>query len=253
MHDPLAQIRASLARTTFTSKWPDKAVAELGASAEMRACRDGERVVATGDHSDEMWIATEGRFLLSRTWPNGRRFVYSTLRPGEAAGVQTIFDGGAAPLDLTARGNAAAITIPGETLRAIARKYPGVAVELIGYLCRRTRTDLEAIERHAMNSVRCRIAKSILAIAGDRMSSGREADTKISQDDLADIVCAARQSVNRELRRLMKEGVIKQRYRAIVVLDRERLLRVAIEDEDLSPAAYVRLERAIDHVFPATD
>ncbi len=253
MGDHLAQVRALIERTQITKNWPDKAVTELCANSELRAFRDGERVVSSGDHNDGMWIVTDGSFLLSRMWPNGRRFVYSTLRPGQATGIQTIFDGEPATLDLVARGHAAAIMVSGEALRAIARKYPDVALDLIGHLCRHTRTDLEAIERHAMNSVRCRIAKSILAIAGAPISSDRETDTKISQEDLADIVCAARQSVNRELRRLMKEGVIKQRYRAIVVLDRERLLRVAAEDEDLSQAAYVRLERAAEYLFPSTD
>ena len=166
------------------------------------------------------------------------------------------FDSEPAAFDAIARGGAAAIVVPGETMRAIAKQHSEVAMQVIAFLCRRTRTDYEAIELHAMNSVRCRIAKTILWIArGQSTGNGQEVviDSRISQEDLADIVCAARQSVNRELRRLMREGVLKQRYRTLVILDREGLLRVAGEDEALSSIAHTKLNPASVSLYPTSD
>jgi CRP/FNR family transcriptional regulator, cyclic AMP receptor protein len=129
-------------------------------------------------------------------------------------------------------------------------------MQIIAFLCRRARTDYEAIELHAMNSVRCRIAKTILWIArGQQTVNGQEVviDSRLSQEDLADVVCAARQSVNRELRRLMREGILKQRYRTLVILDRERLLHVAGEDEALSIIAHGKLDPLPPNLYPTTD
>jgi CRP-like cAMP-binding protein len=256
MKDQSAQIRAALERTHVMSDWPQAAVDEICAEAESRTFGDGERVVSAGDLADTVWIVTEGSFLLSKSWQNGRRFLFSYLRPGQTSGILPVFDGRPAAFDITARGGGSMIAISGRALRVAAARHPDVAMELIADLCRNTRADYEAIELHAMNSVRCRIAKAILWIArGQGKSSASEivVDSRISQEDLADIVCAARQSVNRELRRMMKEGILKQRYRTLVILDRERLTRVAEEDEDVPPQPRNRVSSAPHHLYPTTD
>jgi CRP/FNR family transcriptional regulator, cyclic AMP receptor protein len=251
-----AQIRAALERTRLTSNWPEAAVDEVCANAEIKVYKDGERACSVGDAVDAVWVITDGCFLLSKTWQNGRRFLYSFSRPGQISGILPVFDTLPAPFDVTARDHAVAIVISGAAIRSVAANHPQVALEVIALLCRRTRTDLEAIELHAMNSVRCRIAKTILWIARGRPAIESDeivVDSKISQEDLADTVCAARQSVNRELRRLMQEGILKQRYRTLVILDRERLIKVAAEDEALSAVAQERLEPMPDHLYPTTE
>jgi CRP-like cAMP-binding protein len=256
MKDKDAQIRAALERTRVISGWPEDAIGEICANAEIKFYEDGERPCSAGDMIDVVWIITEGCFLLARSWQNGRRFIYSFSRPGQTAGMLAVFDGLPAPFDVVARGRVAAIVIPGSALRSVAARHPQVALGLIELLCRRTRMDFEAIELHAMNSVRCRIAKTILWIARGQSSMDADeivVDSKISQEDLADVVCAARQSVNRELRRLMREGVLKQRYRTLVITDREALIRVAAEDEVLSPVAQSRLLSEPPHFYPTTE
>lgn len=250
------RIRAALSRTRVTSGWPESAIAEFCAEAELKTYKDGERALSAGQKIDSVWIVAEGTFLMSRSWRNGRRFVYSFLSPGQMTGVLPVFDGQPAAFDATARGDATAIVVPGRAVRSVAQRYPEAAFEIIAFLSRRTRMDYEAIELHAMNSVRCRIAKALLWIArGQSKPPGGTADEepKISQEELADIVCAARQSVNRELRRLMREGIIKQRYRALAILDHDRLLRVAGEDEALSSHAHQRLVAGQPHLFRTTD
>ena len=240
----------------MTSGWPEEAVDEICADAEIKIYEDGERLCSAGDAIDSTWIIIEGCFLLARTWQNGRRFLYSFSGPGQSTGILPVFDGLPAPFDVVARGRASAVVIAGRALRSVAARHPQVALSVIELLCRRTRTDFEAIELHAMNSVRCRIAKSILWIARGQSpieSDEIVIDSKISQEDLADVVCAARQSVNRELRRLMREGILKQRYRTLVITNREALIRVAAEDEALSPVAQSRLVPVPEHLFPTTE
>jgi CRP-like cAMP-binding protein len=256
MRDSGAQIRAALERTRVVSGWPRGAVDEICADAEIKLYADGERPICAGDFVDAVWIVIDGSFLLGKTWQNGRRFLYSFLRPGQSTGILPVFDGLPAAFDVVARGQAAAIVVPGDVMRSVAARYPEAALQILSYLCRRTRTDYEAIELHAMNSVRCRIAKTILWIArGQPPSASKEivVDSRISQEDLADVVCAARQSVNRELRRLMREGILKQRYRTLVILDHDRLMRVAGEDEALSPIAESRLAPIEGHLYPTSD
>jgi CRP/FNR family transcriptional regulator, cyclic AMP receptor protein len=256
MKNQSAQIRAALERTRLTSKWPEAALEDICNKSEMRAYNDGERAYSAGEVVDAVWIVTEGSFLLAKPWQNGRRFIYAFLRPGQSTGVFPVFDGLPAAFDVTARGDASAVVVPGEAMRSVAARFPEAALELIAYMCRRARQDYDMIELHAMNSVRCRIAKAILWISrGQAPTKGTEiiVDSRISQEDLADVVCAARQSVNRELRALMREGILKQRYRTLVILDRDRLAQVASEDDD--PSVVIRSHSApiYDHLYPTTD
>jgi len=256
MSEQFAKIRSALERTRATSCWPKQAVDELCVGAEIRTYRDGERAMSAGDFVDAVWIVTDGAFLLSKLWKSGRRLVYSYLQPGQLTGVLPVFDGQPAAFDVTARGSATALIVQGSAIREIARAYPDVAFEIIGYLCRRTRVDYEALELYSMNSVRCRVAKVILWIArGQPRSADAEivVDSKVSQEDLADIVSAARQSVTRELQRLIRDGILKQRYRTIVISDWDRLVRVAGEEEELSPVAHARLAPVSNHFFETTD
>ena len=256
MREQSAQIRAALERTRVTSGWPEDAVDEICADAEIKIYEDGERPCSAGDATDSIWIIIEGCFLLAKSWQNGRRFLYSFSGPGQSTGMMSVFDGLPAPFDVVARGRASAVVISGRALRSVAARHPQVALSVIELFCRRTRTDFEAIELHAMNSVRCRIAKSILWIARGQSPIGADEiviDSKISQEDLADVVCAARQSVNRELRRLMREGILKQRYRTLVITNREALIRVAAEDEALSPVAQSRLVPTPPGLYPTTE
>jgi CRP/FNR family cyclic AMP-dependent transcriptional regulator len=256
MKEQGAQIRAALERAQIITGWPETAVSEVIADAEIRIFGDRERVVAGGDVVDSMWVIVEGAFIQSRSWENGRRFLYTYLKFGQTTGMLSVFDRLPAPFDVTARGGGVAIALSGRAVRSVALRFPEVAMQLIGRFCQGTRTDYEAIELHAMNSVRCRIAKAILWIAkGQADAEGREfvVESRISQEDLADTVCAARQSVNRELRRMMKEGILKQRYRTLVILDRERLTKVAEEDEDLPHAPAGRAAAIADGHVQAAD
>lgn len=250
MKGEFAHIRAALERARLITGWPETAIVDLCATSTIHDYADGDCVVAAGETSDALWVVAEGTFVLSRRWRNGRRFLYSYLRAGQSTGLTPVFDRQPSPYDILAREGGRLVAVSGETLRETVRLYPDIAAQVIGLMCRRAREDYETIELHAMNSVRCRIAKAVLSIAqGQAPTPGSEivVDTRISQEDLADIVCAARQSVNRELRTLIKEGILKQRYRMLVILDRERLLRVAEEDKDISPVGRGRIETAPLH------
>jgi CRP/FNR family cyclic AMP-dependent transcriptional regulator len=231
------QIRTALERALNTSIWPEAAVKKLFRQVEVRSFQDGERALAEGGHVDAVWIVLSGAFVLSRMWKNDRRFLYGILKTGEITGIKPVFDGLPAAFDVIARGDATILAIAGKTIREIAASYPPVALEIISYLCRQGRVDYDALEIHSMSSVRHRIANCILWLARDEAeAAGGEVaiDSKFSQEDIADMIGAARQSVNKELRQLIKKGIIRQHYRALVILDRDRLMRVAAEDESPS-------------------
>src|SRR5271155_2228107 len=60
MKDQSAQIRAALERTRVMSGWPQEAVDEICANAEIKNYSDGEHLHSAGDAVDAVWIVIEG-------------------------------------------------------------------------------------------------------------------------------------------------------------------------------------------------
>jgi CRP-like cAMP-binding protein len=231
------QIRTALERTWMIAKWPEAAVETLCRNIDVKFFHDGERAVCQDDALDAVLIAVDGVFLLSRNSNVGRRFLYGLLKPGELTGMMASLDGLPAAFDVVARGAANLLVIQGDSIRQAASSHPLIALELIAYLCRRSRIDYETLEIHSINSVRRRIAKCILWIArGQTETEEKEIviDSRFSQEDIADMICAARQSVNKQIRQMISQGILRQRYRSLVILDRDRLARIAAADDEHS-------------------
>lgn len=250
------EIREALERTRVMSNWPAGAVDELCAHIEVRKYHDGDRVIRIGDFVDAVWIVIDGVLLLTRTWRDGRRFFYGHLMSGQLTGMNPVFDGHPAPFDVVARGEATALTAPGAIVRKIAQEHPSVAMEILAYLCRRTRTDYDALELKTMNSIRCQLAKFILWLSRGQPPNADghlTLDVKISQEDFSDFIGVTRQSINREIRQLVKDGILKQEYRMLVILDQEGLMKVAGEEEELSPLVKTRIRPDRQRFYGATD
>lgn len=239
MYEQEHEIRAVLERMRLVSGWPEQAIRSLCNAVKVRSFVDGEKAAQADSQLDTVWIVVEGAFLLSRTWRNGRRFIYGQLMPGQIAGIVPVFDGALCAYDFIARGKTIAFAVPGSTMRDLANSYGTAALAIISYLCRRTRIDYAGLEMHALNSLRCRIAKAILWMTRghDEGMASQEMvmPARISQEELADIVGATRQSVNLELQRLMRDNILKRQDRGLVVLNINRLREVATEDEALGP------------------
>jgi CRP-like cAMP-binding protein len=233
------EIRAVLERMRLISGWSEQAIRTLCNTLKVRNFVDGEKAAQADSELDTVWIVVEGAFLLSRTWRNGRRFIYGQLMPGQIAGIVPVFDGGTCAYDFVARGKTVAFAVSGSAMREIASSNGIAALSIISYLCRRSRIDYAGLEMHALNSLRCRIAKAILWMTQghDEGTTMPEAGlpTRISQEELADIVGATRQSVNLELQRLMRDNILKRQDRGLAVLNIGRLREVAQEDEAVSP------------------
>jgi CRP/FNR family cyclic AMP-dependent transcriptional regulator len=233
------EIRAVLERMRLISGWPEQAIRNLSTAVKVRSFVDGEKAAQADGDLDTIWIVVEGAFLLSRTWRNGRRFIYGQLMPGQIAGIVPVFDGQPCAYDFIARGKTIAFAVPGSVFREIAISNAAAALSIIAYLSRRARIDYAGLEMHALNSLRCRIAKAILWMTQGHdegtMTHETGLPTRISQEELADIVGATRQSVNLELQRLMRDGILKRQDRGLAVLNIGRLREVAAEDEGIGP------------------
>ena len=95
------------------------------------------------------------------------------------------------------------------------------------------RRTTEQVEDLALLDLPARLAKRLLSLAqahGRQTQQGLLIDTKLSQGELAKSLATSRESVNKQLARWQRDGVLRVVEGAITLVDREALRLVLERD-----------------------
>jgi CRP-like cAMP-binding protein len=101
-------------------------------------------------------------------------------------------------------------------------------------LCARLRKTDKFVEETCFLNVSARLARRLSELAEQRIKIGEaqeEIRIEMTQSELASMVGATRESVNKELRNMREKGIVKTVGRSVVICDLERLKRRARWDE----------------------
>jgi CRP/FNR family transcriptional regulator, cyclic AMP receptor protein len=190
----------------------------------------GERLFTEGDDGDRLYVVLEGKLKLTRAAPDGRENLLSVLGPGEMFGELSLFD----PRPRTA--SASAIT--DSRLAALAHDKlliwltgrPEVALQLLRQLAQRLRRANDVMADLVFTDVPGRVAKQLLDLAvrfGEQEPDGLHVHHDLTQEELAQLVGASRETVNKALADFVARGWIQLSARSVVLLDQERLRKRA--------------------------
>jgi CRP-like cAMP-binding protein len=227
-------VRTTIAQTRLFAGWPPHVLDAIAGGSELRSFKSGEAAIRMGEPSQHMVLVVTGAFRVQRTLKNGRTIVFDFLLPGQSTSHLALFDGIAPAFDIVAKTDARCVFISRETLLAAIGRDPDRLMDIIQFLCRRTRMDYEGTHLRIGNSLRCQIAKLLAYWArGPERPDAKGACVPfaLSQDDLAAMLGCSRQTVNRELAELAKRGIVTQSYRKIEINDIPALMAL-MESED---------------------
>jgi CRP/FNR family transcriptional regulator, cyclic AMP receptor protein len=190
----------------------------------------GDVIFNEGDQGDKLYAVIEGKIKLARTAPDGRENLQAVLGPGEMFGELSLFD----PKPRTA--GAAAVTdsvlasLAHDALRPWITDRPDVAVELLRALAQRLRRTNDVLADLVFSDVPARVAKAILQLAerfGQTTHEGIHVMHDLTQEELAQLVGASRETVNKALADFAGRGWLRIESRAVVIKDIEGLTRRA--------------------------
>jgi CRP/FNR family transcriptional regulator, cyclic AMP receptor protein len=183
-----------------------------------------------GDQGDRIYVIGEGKIKLGRSSVDGRENLLAILGPGEMFGELSLFDPGPRTATATAIAETQLIALSHEDLDSFLVGRPAVAANLLAALARRLRRTNEALADLVFTDVPGRVAKALLDLS---TRFGRPADDgilvahELTQEELAQLVGASRETVNKALADFASRGWIKLEARAVVLTDVERLKRRA--------------------------
>jgi CRP/FNR family transcriptional regulator, cyclic AMP receptor protein len=189
-----------------------------------RRYRAGETIFLTGERGGHVVLITGGRAKVTVASRHGTETVLSLRGRGDVIGELAAIDDDTAPRGATVVALEAVDTrvVRSADFRAIVARRPSMALELLRMVAERLRaSDRRLVEFGASDTTR-RLARLLAEMAeadATPTDGGLLLANNLTQDDLAGLVGASRESVARALAALRARGFVATGRRQVVVLD----------------------------------
>ena len=190
----------------------------------------GEILFHEGDPGDRLYVIVDGKVKLGRASGDGRENLLAILGPGEMFGELSLFDPGPRNATATAVADTTLIGLGSDDLGSWLDGRPDVSRQLLSALARRLRRTNEALADLVFSDVPGRVAKALLDLSerfGRPTDDGLRVAHDLTQEELAQLVGASRETVNKALADFASRGWLRLEARAVVLLDIERMRRRA--------------------------
>jgi CRP-like cAMP-binding protein len=176
-------------------------------------------VFAEGADADACYVVVDGRIAISNKSFDGRESMVAIMERGDLFGEMGLFDGLGRSAEARALEPSSVLRVPYEVLRSVWESSPELLWAVVRLLSQRIRSTDEALADAFFLDVTGRTAKHLLELAGDR----DEFSIPITQEELAGLVGASRERVNKAIASFLKLGWIEQHDRSYRILKRREL------------------------------
>ena len=213
---------AALQNVVLFSEFAAEELEGLAGSLRPRRFARGECIFLAGDPGDSLCIIEEGRVRIALPAPDGRGEVtVAVLGPGDFFGELALLDGHPRSADAVGTEAGRLLLLRRADFLGCLEERPRMAIRLLGVLSQRLRHDAELVQDAAFLDVPGRLARVLLRLAeaqGQRRDEAVLLSTRLTQTDLAGLVGATRESVNKWVGFYERQGLIRCQGGQITVL-----------------------------------
>ncbi|MBE0607124.1 MAG: Crp/Fnr family transcriptional regulator [Deltaproteobacteria bacterium] len=190
----------------------------------------GQTLFHMGDEGGSLHIIERGRVKVTIPSDSGEELILTLLGAGDLLGELSLFDGKPRSATVEALEDTETLCLHREDLLALLRDRFDVVEKILEVLARRIRdTDMLLAESHFLD-ITSRLAKKILDLGdafGVREGGKIRIGVKMTQKDLASMIGATRESINKQLKGFRDQGLVRIAGGKIEILNRDRLVRKA--------------------------
>ncbi len=186
----------------------------------------GRRILSAGQPAEAAYIVERGEVeLFIRR--GARRMLIGIQGPGGVFGDVPLLCDEPVPFNATARTDTVLLEVGRAHLTELLAAHPAIALRWLTSVVKRLERAHRRVVELAMGDLRSR---TLALLAHELAGRGAgDLEFRLTQEELAALLGARRQSVNKILRRLAGEGLIRQRYGQLDVVDPARILELAGE------------------------
>ena len=199
----------------------DEEMVSVAASAQTRRYLRGDVVFAEGDEPNRLCVVSSGRLAISKRSVDGRESMVAIMEHGDVFGEMGLFDGWGRSAEARALEPSELVEVPYEPLRKIYEARPDLLWGVVKLVAQRLRNTDSALADSVFLDVTGRTAKRLLELAGD----ADDFALPITQEELAGMVGASRERVNKAIASFVRLRWIEQHDRRYRITNREELER----------------------------
>ena len=176
-----------------------------------------------GDAARQLFVVQSGTMAVLCPSGDGRQALVALLGSGEVLGLCNLFDDTVRSTEARALEPSTVVSVPYERIRRVIEQRPALLWTLSRLLADRLRALDQALADNVFLDVTGRTAKRLIQLAGD----AQEFELPVTQEELASLVGASRERVNKALATFTRLGWLEQRDRRYRITDRQQLARRA--------------------------
>ncbi len=215
-----------LADTEFFADAPASMLADVAASGKIRNLVRGDVLFEAGDDPDSIYVVLTGRIAIAlgnRPFDH-RESVIALMEEGDLFGEMGMLDKSARSAGARALETSTVLEIPYESVLDQLNASTSLMWNVVRMLSRRLRAMDQALADSVFLDVTGRTAKRLVDLSGGK----DEFMLPVTQEELAGMVGASRERVNKAIASFIKLHWLEQHDRSYRILDRAKLEQRAL-------------------------
>ncbi|NUT49508.1 MAG: Crp/Fnr family transcriptional regulator [Saccharothrix sp.] len=208
----------------------DPVLHALEAAGEALAFDRDHVIFTEGEPSDRLYFIQSGKVKITRQASHDKKHMLALFGPSNIFGEVSLYDPKPRGCTATAVTEVHLLSLDRPMLRHWIAHDPNFSEGLLRALARRLRDTHSTVIDSMTNDARGRLAKVLIELAmrfGSRGVNGWWVTHDLKQVELAQLVGATRETVNKVLNDFADRGLLRLVDRGVVILDPERLARRA--------------------------
>ncbi|PIV02205.1 MAG: Crp/Fnr family transcriptional regulator [Syntrophobacterales bacterium CG_4_8_14_3_um_filter_58_8] len=198
----------------------------LAALLQKQTLRKGDSLFREGEEGHSLYMITAGKIKILRQSRDGDEVILAVLSAGDFCGEMALLDGLPRSADAVAAEETQLYGLNRKDFIAYVMNNETAVKAILATLSKRLRKADDFLEDVFFRNVAARLAKKLIELAGSngcRIEDGGLIKLNVTQKDLAGMIGATRESVNKELRSLREKNLIALSGNTIVIDDLEAL------------------------------
>jgi CRP/FNR family transcriptional regulator, cyclic AMP receptor protein len=202
----------------FFQVFSTEARERFAAVATVQVFHRGDQVFSEGDDAAQLFIVKSGRIAIANRNID-RESLLALMNEGDLFGEMALFDGEGRSAGARALEQSELVVLPYESMTQELQNDANALWAVVGLFSRRIRVADEALADSVFLDVTGRTAKRLLDIAGE----SDEFQLPITQEELAGMIGASRERVNKAIAQFVRLGWMEQHERTYRIVDRKRM------------------------------
>jgi CRP-like cAMP-binding protein len=208
-----------LADVQLFAEFPEAALGQVARAATERRLERNDVLFNEADDAGELFVVVNGRIAIANVAVDGRESVVALMEDGDLFGEMGLFDGQGRSAAARALEPSEVVIVPYGAVRAVFEADPALLWPVVALLAGRIRVTDEALADAMFLDVTGRTAKRLLDLAGE----SDEFDLPVTQEELAGMVGASRERVNKAISSFLRLGWLEQNDGTYRITNRQQM------------------------------